>query len=610
MNLFVLIYMFGIFTFLYVLFFKIGFLTIPLLVFFFSVLLFLVLKEKRWIKVALFLTPIFPALAFFSPVKYPYNYFLIPLLFFGGGILVGIFLKSEFLGNIPDALKYFVYVIFLSSLFVYARWTNITLKGMAFLKDTPVSPAGERLSFGVIFPLINILTYTTFSFVFNVFKNSNGEEEYAHFKALSVGYMISVLIAILQKMDITKTFACGNCLRIKQFNGMFSDFNGLGTFSGILFFISIYMILRKFRVFPLLTMFFSLFGSFVSGSRSSFLLITIGVGFFLVKVIVLKKKFVLGSLLILVVVFLFFVFGGSVKKRVFFSFKSLKAKDVSIWEKFDRFSNRRITMLNFGIKTVKEFPVSGIGAGNYLFYLKYKNYGKKFLYDLPLNQYLLVLEETGIIGFVFFVYFLYYVFVGTRKKLLFSSILFIFLFNTALWLPEIVVIFAFFSGFGFNEKKLNVGGIVVFVLFSAFVLFNVLSFEKLHPANWLKEKGKYYDYGFWYEEKSGSEVYRWTKDKAGIYINSRRLQNKFSNLKIFCGAPLSYFPGRIQKVKIYWRGKLYKEIIFTKNSFINVGIAFNGKKGFLEFSVEPVFNLKKMKLGSEPRTLGVQVYGF
>ncbi len=595
-----------------ILIFKLHFVFIPGAIFVSSFIIYLFFKQEKWIKVSLFLTPILSALAYFSPINYPYNYFLLPLIFWGGGILIELFSKEKILGKFPKPLRYFIYALFISSVFVYARWTNITLKGMAFLENTPVSPAGERFSFAVIFPLMSMLIFTSFAYIFAIFRSFKEDEnhEYSFYKAISYGYFISVLFALLQKLNITKAFACGNCLRIKQFNGMFSDFNALGTFSGILFFITVYMIIKKFRIFPFLTMFVSVFGSFISGSRSSFFLIVIAVAYFFFSMVVMKKNFISGSMIIIVFVFLFLVFGGSVKNRVLLSFKSLGDKGVSIKEKLDRFTNRRVTMLNFGIETVKEFPISGVGIGNYLFYLRYKNYGKDYLYDLPLNQYLLVLEETGVVGLLFFIYLLVYIYLGARKKLLFLSILFIFLFNTALWLPEIVVIFGFLSGMGFDEKKIKINEVVILLLLVVFVIFNILTFNELHPANWLKEKGKYYDYGFWYNEESSLGVYRWTKGKAGIYINSDELRKKFTNLKIFCGAPLNYLPKKIQKVKVYWKGKLYKEIIFTRNSFVNVLIDFNDENGFLELRINPVFNLKKMNLGVEPRTLGIQVYGF
>ena len=78
---------------------------------------------------------------------------------------------------------------------------------------------------------------------------------------------------------------------------------------------------------------------------------------------------------------------------------------------------------------------------------------------------------------------------------------------------------------------------------------------------------------------------------------------------LYCGAPLRHLPGKQQAVKILWKGKPYKKIIFKENKAIKFSI--NGKaydEGFLGLRIDPVFNLKALDLGPEGRTLGVQFF--
>jgi hypothetical protein len=82
-------------------------------------------------------------------------------------------------------------------------------------------------------------------------------------------------------------------------------------------------------------------------------------------------------------------------------------------------------------------------------------------------------------------------------------------------------------------------------------------------------------------------------------------------MKLFCGAPLERLPQGEQRVEIYWKGKLYRSLVFKENkdfSFWIKGRAF--KEGFLEFRIYPCFNLKKMNLGEDTRDLGIQINDF
>ncbi len=592
----------------------VGFLFIPAAVFIISSLLWN-FKVKLWEKLFFIFIPVASSLSYFSKIQYPFNYFQLPVIFFWGGLIFK-YLKEKRIENSNKNYSFliFLYLTFLSMLFVYLKWFNIGIKSIAILKDTPIAPTGERLSFGVLFPSMVFLIYSTGYFVLNYFFYKKDNEE-IYFKYLSAGYIISLIFSILQKFELSDIFVCPFCKSIKQFNGMFSDFNGLGTFSGILFFWAIYLIKRKLDLYKILILIATFFGSIISGSRSSFLIIAFAISFFIFKTIKEKKNIRISLLVLIVFLFGIVFFGGKLKTRLFSKFKYLKAQNLSLEKKLDLLTNGRISMLKFGANTILSYPVSGIGTGNHLFYLRYKNYAKKYLYDLPLNQYLLIVEEGGIFALLLFLLFLFNLAKHSNKSFLFITIFIVFIFNSALWLPEISLIFFALTGLTSKNKKngecISYKPIVLFIIFFLFILFNILNFKKLHPITWAKNTKTLYDYGFYYKEKlPDGQSFKWTKGYAGIFIYNENLRNKFKELKLFCGAPLNHLKYKTQTVHIYFNGELIKSIVFKENIFKKVNINFNGKNGFLEFIVKPAFNLKKMNIGIEPRTLGIQIYNF
>ena len=133
--------------------------------------------------------------------------------------------------------------------------------------------------------------------------------------------------------------------------------------------------------------------------------------------------------------------------------------------------------------------------------------------------------------------------------------------------------------------------------------------KSLHPRTWAKETNTRYDYGFWYLEKNqAGQPFYWTKAKSGIYLylDEKGESNEF---KIVCGAPLGHLKGKKQEVKIYWRGKLYKQFTFKQNGEFRFQIKDQEhQEGFLELRVDPTVNLKKLNLSPESRDLGIQLY--
>jgi len=159
-----------------------------------------------------------------------------------------------------------------------------------------------------------------------------------------------------------------------------------------------------------------------------------------------------------------------------------------------------------------------------------------------------------------------------------------------------------------KTKTIHVFFVFLILLFAA---SNIYHFSELHPKNWAKETRTNYDYGFWYEEKDNlGKEFRWTKNKAGIHVFLDK-EGFSPEIKLFCGAPLYTLEQKRQEVKIYWRGKLYEEVIFKENGDYSFRIkGRSSEEGFLEFRIQPSFNLKKMRLGKETRDLGIQVYDF
>ena len=75
-------------------------------------------------------------------------------------------------------------------------------------------------------------------------------------------------------------------------------------------------------------------------------------------------------------------------------------------------------MLIDSAKMIGRFPIGGVGAGNFLFYLKYMHFADDAYLDLPLNQYLLFFSETGLIGGLLFILFLVVLLKRQKKGLM------------------------------------------------------------------------------------------------------------------------------------------------------------------------------------------------
>ncbi len=586
-------------------------------------------SEKNRIKVFLFLLPLINSSPGVYPNGYPFN-LMGTVLFLLSGMILGSVVKRE----IPEFKRFewsgvylvFLSIVWLSAIFVFLRWSNLNLSFSAFFADTPVGPGlpiSPRNSFATIFPVMTLSLFSVSPFVLYYLKKSKmGQEQL--FNILIVGFSFSVLIAFIQK------YVDGGLLsfewwgeKLNQYNGGFSDFNGFGFFSGVIFLYSSLKLMRYYElqkkdysIIQLLFYFFSilisLYGIILSGSRTAFIFVISAVIFLFFSKIRLGFKIAVPTLLLIFLM----MSGGGITKR----FNKMIAKIDKTPEKssslkiLDNLSNGRLKMIGYSIPILKTYPISGIGTGNFLFYLKYLKYGEKFLEDLPLNQYLLFFDELGFVGLILFLTFLFIVLKGIEKDIYFKIlviILFVMIVGNSLWLPEISILFWIVIA---SLRKSNLKKIISVnilnkwwpVIVLVFIVFNIVSFKSLLPSRLMSDKGLSYDYGFF--DEPGNSEFRWTGREAGILLKMSETGNS-GPVKFFCGAPLGQLPQRSQTVTIYKGDKLIGVREFRSNGYHI--FSFEGEPGeeyLLRIRVSPVFNLKEMGLGVESRTLGVQYF--
>ena len=620
---------------LYTIVFHIGFSLLPLFFIILGSVSYILLKEKA-ILLFFFLVPVINSFPSFFFNGYSFN-LMAPLLFYLSGLIFTSFVKEErtavYTGYLYERIYFlFLIILWISAFFIFLKWSNITISIPAFLKDTPVSPGSPlppRNSFASIFPVITLFLYSVAPFTVFLVRRSGINKEKI-FKALVFGFSLSFAIAIFQKY-INSGFMSMQWWgeKLGQYNGGFSDFNGFGFFSGVIFLYS-FILLTKLNIlkkkgkikfnnnvsFYLFSVILSLAGIFFSGSRTASIFLLFALFFFLID-----KKFRFRSKLILILILLGLVLltGSVLEKRVKKSFSDFMntGKKKDIVSVLNRVTNGRVEMMIDSADIISQYPVSGIGTGNFLFYRKYMKYKSDYLEDLPLNQYLLIIDETGIIGIVLFILFLYFLLrrrtLGTSEgKVLLVIIVALFVGNS-FWLPEIFIFFWMLIGFleksnehavkSFPVKRINYFAVLIIIIFTA---GNILSFKQLHPKNLMLKKGLKYNYGFW--EESVKSDFQWTKDRSGVFmkLNGKGLSPEF---KIFCGAPLDILKERRQSVVLFWRGKQFKQYIFKKNGSLKFNV--KGKPyetGFLEIRVSPLFNLNKLGLGPESRDLGIMFF--
>jgi hypothetical protein len=614
--------------------FHLGFWVIPVV--FFAIGLAAALVNRQFsLYLFIFLFPFINSSPALFNTEYPFNY-LAPALFLLCGMVIASLvnhIKNSKTREEPALVldkgfyPYYLFLVllFISAVFVFLRWSNITLKSIAaagadtpVAPDHPLSPNIQRLSFSSIFPVVSLFIYFISPYIFFYVKKIKPEEKKV-FQWLSYGFYVSIALAIFQKISARSLISDRIGKELKQFYGGFSDFNAFGFFSGVVFLWSTYEIKNK-NPLGFATFVVALAGTILSGSRTAFFFILVGIGNLIFSALKDRKKqqkIVVVILIAGVLAALIFA-GGTLKKRLSEGF----SENQSLFDKLNTITNGRLWMTLFSLETLRDNFVEGVGTGNFTFYLAYKNYlpfkkqGEKYTYDLTLNQYLLVFTENGVLGFLAFTYFMILLYRRSDKKLLIGAMLLALLLNNFFWFPEAFLLFWILAALMESPKekipeksflsRINKRAALIASV-SIMIIYNIVSFHSLHPCTWAQYAGYQYDYGFWYPEKNQQgDEFRWTTGSAGIYLTLDK-DGQSREIKLICGAPLNYLKDKQQKVEIYWQGKLYREIVFTgnnENSFKIDSRPLEG--GFLELKVIPAFNMEKLGLSPETRDLGVQ----
>jgi hypothetical protein len=418
-------------------------------------------------------------------------------------------------------------------------------------------------------------------------------------------------------------------------NGGFSDFNAFGFFAGAMFLHQAAQLIERLphkeesvaggsaapagRSFPggglaldLMFLAVALVGIFISGCRTAFLFVLAA----LLRLLLSRRpgrRIKVTAVVLLAVSLL--IAGGTLRKRLWRSMAQIAdaSSSAELVVAIEQVSNARLTMLRDSTRMLARFPASGVGAGNFLFYLKYQHFGEYTWLDLPLNQYLLVFSETGLAGGLAFILFLAALFWRQRAgsaRFMLAVMALALLFNNFFWFPEVLLLFWIFVAQEdwTASPALKKSGIWFAVVLTGFVAMNIVDLRALHPVTWARERGTPYDYGFSYAELEKGCEFRWSGEKAGIYLHFGKNDPK-AEYRLFCGAPLALLPGKRQTVEVYWRGRPYRQVVFRENGEYMLRIEDKDHaEGFLEFRVRPAFNLKRLGLGPERRDLGVQVF--
>ncbi len=620
----------------YVVVIRLGFAVLPLFFLLLGLVAYL-LSARRAMLLFLFLLPLANSTPDLFFNGYPFNYLAMPL-FCLAGILCASLLKGErpatgFPGRGPYLL--FLALLVVSALFVFLRWSNLGLSALAFLRDTPVAPSMDRVSFACIFPAVTLALFALAPWTAILLRHWRLGAT-AAIVPLKAGFSISFLLALAQKWldpDLLSQSWWG--VKMKQLNGGFSDFNAFGFFAGAMFLWQALDLIERLPgagraagkpgndpqprrplndgrlVADLLFLSVALAAVFASGCRTAFLFVLAA----LLRLFFSRRpggaiKAAAASLLAV----LLLVGGGTLGRRLWQSVSEAARLSASadVCRAVDRISNGRLSMLRDGGGMIRRFPASGVGAGNFLFYLKYLHHGEKVWLDLPLNQYLLFFSEVGVPGGLAFLAFLAALLLrpGPRPARFMLAVMAVALFfNNFFWFPEVLLLFWVVVSHGEWQpgtvRKSGAAWAAALVLL--FAVANGLAFQPLHPRTWARETSTPYDYGFSYPEREGSRSFRWSGARSGMYVFPERNRQE-AGILLTCGAPLSLLPGKQQAVDVYWRGKLLRRVVFRKNT--SMPIMIEGQEhagGFLELRVHPTFNLSRLGLGRETRDLGVQV---
>jgi len=596
------------FTWLPLAFFLLGFVTAYFL-------------KQGSLRLFLFLLPVINSLPDLFFNGYPYNYMALPLFYLVGLLLAAICRKEKPQVAFPGRGTYalLLALMAISLVFVFLRWSNIALSRHAFLADTPVSPAGHRLSFAAIFPLITISLFAVTPWITALLKKAALTKAQVC-ETLLAGYTVSFTIALAQKYlhaDLLTQSWWGR--KLSQVNGGFSDFNAMGFFSGALFLGAALSLFAKgngihrWRSPRTLLLLFPLLGIFLSGVRTALLFPVLGLLYLLWRSPGhWRKKVALLSIMLtgLTLLFLFSPLGQRLGKSVS-HFQNL-ARGRPTFRMLDSLTSGRLTFIKDSMRIVTEFPVCGVGTGNFLFYFQHLNVRQPAYEDLPLNQYLLITDELGVVGLCVFLIFLGRLITAAAAcegRIVLGAVLAAIFFNNYFWFGECLILFWILVHFfapplSTPRRRASLASIGFAALtLTLYLVAQIVSSPRLEPWHWLAASDRSYDYGLWANELDPQRgVFFWTQQRAGLYVHSGLEQ-----VYLYCGAPRSLLCESSQRVQVFWHGRPYRSFSFTANAWQALPLPPQGE-GLLEFVVDPVFNMRRLGIGADPRNMGVQVH--
>ena len=242
--------------------FHFGFVVFPLLCVLLGILLRAILK-KNYLLVFSFLIPILPAFAGFIGSGFPPNYFILPLLVLTGIVIADSIINKEILAagkeTIPRPYIYYLLVLSLSFIFVVLRWSNLTLSPLAFFKDTPIAPTGQRISFGIIFPVVELALFSLSPLYYLLLKRQPDQRRILI--AFLSGQSLSIIYSLFQRLQVK--VSPETVLR-----GLASDATAFGFLSTLAILLSWYLYFRyKHKKSGLLFVFISMLGILNSMTR-------------------------------------------------------------------------------------------------------------------------------------------------------------------------------------------------------------------------------------------------------------------------------------------------------------------------------------------------------
>ena len=388
------------------------------------------------------------------------------------------------------------------------RWSNLTLSPLAFFKDTPIAPTGQRLSFGIIFPVVELALFALSPLYFLFLRRSTDLRRILI--AFLFGQSLSIFYSLFQRLQ-------GKDPMQIVLNGFASDPTAFGFLSALAILLSWYLYSQYAEKWlGLLFTVVSLIGILNSATRVGLFAIVAALFFFIFfsrrKIISLIFVGILLAVSLAFYIHFFQQSGTNFLTRLKFDFvsiqKSFKLKKSENIPLIDESDPRNI-LWHYSRECMRNFPLTGVGAGNFVF-LVMSNHKGDFFHHLPANQYFFTTSSTGLIGLSAFLLFCFGLFCRKRRpeKWLLGMFLFLLVFNDYLWFPEIFLVFWLFASLGEKSEEkplilskrskiLYIGCILVFIV------FNFLNFSKLHPKNWARANSTAYNYGFSYPEKEG-----------------------------------------------------------------------------------------------------------